>query len=72
MRAAMSSSAWSQLTRSHWPPPRGPTRFSGWRMRSGSSTWFRVAGPFAQLRPRLPGCSGFPSNFWIVRRSLST
>src|SRR4029453_11913120 len=40
-------------------------------MRSGSVTWLSVAGPLAQFRPRLPGCAGLPSNFWIlsVRRS---
>ncbi|MCZ7630884.1 MAG: hypothetical protein M5U19_18390 [Microthrixaceae bacterium] len=27
--SAISSSAWSQLRRSHWPPPRSPTRFIG-------------------------------------------
>ena len=41
-------------------------------MRSGSSTWFSVAGPFAQFRPRLPGCIGLPSNFWILPVLLST
>jgi hypothetical protein len=65
MRPAMSSRASSHVTRSHCPPPRGPTRRCGYRMRSGSFTWFRVAGPLAQFRPRLPGCTGLPSNFWI-------
>ena len=35
-------------------------------MRSGSSSWLGVTTPFAQLRPRLPGCSGLPS---ILRTS---
>jgi hypothetical protein len=33
MRVAISSSADSQLTCSHWPEPRGPTRRNGWRRR---------------------------------------
>src|ERR1051325_2192979 len=41
-------------------------------MRSGSSTWFSVAGPLAQLRPREPGCAGLPSNFAMRPLSLST
>jgi hypothetical protein len=41
-------------------------------MRSGSCTWFSVAGPLAQLRPRLPGCIGLPSNFWIFSVVWST
>jgi hypothetical protein len=41
-------------------------------MRSGSSTWLSVAGPFAQLRPREPGCAGLPSNFFTDRSSWST
>src|SRR5713101_4579559 len=41
-------------------------------MRSGSSIWLSVAGPFAQLRPRLPGWAGLPSNFWIWSVCLST
>ena len=31
-----------------------------------------VAGPLAQSRPRLAGCSGLPSNLRIVFVSLST
>ena len=71
IRAASASSASSQLIRSQPPLPRGPDRRSGYRMRSGSVTWLSVAGPFAQLRPREPGCSGFPSNLrtWPVPRS---
>ena len=71
MRAAMSVSASSHDTRTHFPSPRAPARLSGWRMRSGSTIWFSVAGPLAQLRPREPGCSGFPSNLrtWSVSRS---
>ena len=72
MRVAMSSSASSQPTRSHFPSPRSPTRFSGWRMRSGSVSWVTVAGPFAQFRPRDPGCSGFPSNLRTSSVSRST
>ena len=71
IRAASASSASSQLIRSHRPPPRGPDRFIGYRIRSGSVTWLIVAGPLAQLRPREPGCSGLPSNLrtWPVSRS---
>ena len=72
IRALRSSSTSSQLTRSHCPPPRGPTRRNGYRIRSGSFTWLSVAGPFAQLRPRLPGCTGLPSNFRIVSVCVST
>ena len=71
MWGAISSSAWSQLMRSHCPLPRSPTRFIGYSTRSGSSTWLMVAGPFAQLRPRLAGCSGFPSNLATSPVSLS-
>ena len=72
IRAASTSRASSQLTRSHPPPPRGPDRFIGYRIRSGSVTWLSVAGPLAQLRPREPGCSGFPSNLRTCPVSRST
>ena len=36
------------------------------KKRSGSCIWLRVAGPFAQLRPRDPGCSGLPSQLLNV------
>jgi hypothetical protein len=41
-------------------------------MRSGSWIWLSVAGPLAQLRPRLPGWCGLPSNFATRPVSLST
>ena len=41
-------------------------------MRSVSLTWLIVAGPFAQVRPREPGCTGLPSNFVIELVALST
>jgi len=72
IRPPMSSSTASHVTRSHWPSPRAPTRRSGYRMRSGSVTWLSVAGPLAQLRPRLPGCTGLPSNLWTFRVWAST
>ena len=56
---------------SNRPEPRFPTLFKGYRMRSTSWTWLSVAGPLAQLRPRDPGCSGFPSNFRTSSVSLS-
>ena len=40
-RRAMSSSASSQLTRSHSPEPRSPTRRSGWFTRRGESSTSR-------------------------------
>ena len=41
-------------------------------MRSGSLIWLSVAGPLAQFRPRLPGCTGLPSNLLISSVVLST
>ena len=41
-------------------------------MRSGSCTWFSVAGPFAQLRPREPGWWGLPSSLAMHWACLST
>ena len=72
MRVPTSSRACSQEMRSQRPSPRSPTRFIGYRIRSGSSTWLMVAGPLAQLRPRLAGWTGLPSNFEIRPVSLST
>ena len=72
IRPAMSSSASSHPTGAHFPSPRSPARFSGVRIRSGSVSWVTVAGPFAQLRPRDPGCSGLPSNLRTSRVSRST
>ena len=66
------SSTWSQLQRSHSPDPRGPLRRCGYRIRSGSLIWLIVAGPFAQLRPRLPGWCGLPSSLRISNVSRST
>ena len=68
----MSSRAASQLTSTNWPDPRGPERLSGVRIRSGSFTWLIVAGPFAHVRPRLPGWTGFPSNLAMRPSSLPT
>jgi len=34
--------------------------------------WLIVAGPFAHVRPREPGCTGLPSNFVMRCVSLST
>src|SRR3972149_6047564 len=74
IREAMSSSAWSQDTRSHRPSPRFPARLRGWRMRSGSWDWFKVAGPGGggrppAIRPTAPlggtppdGCDSDPGN----------
>jgi hypothetical protein len=41
-------------------------------MRWVSFTWLIVAGPLAQVRPRLPGCTGLPSNFSTSPVFLST
>ena len=38
-----------------------PLRRNGKRIRSGSSSWLGVTTPLAQVRPRLPGWTGFPS-----------
>ncbi len=43
-RLAISSRASSQLTRSHWPLPRSPTRLSGWFTRSAPSSTSRFMG----------------------------
>src|SRR5262245_21832516 len=41
-------------------------------MRPGSLTWFSVAGPFAQFRPREPGWYGLPSSFRTLFVPFST
>src|SRR3954469_11041349 len=69
--AASAVSASSQVVRSNFPLPRAPTRLSGYKIRSGSSIWFSVAGPFAQFRPREPGWYGLPSSLRIFFVSLS-
>jgi hypothetical protein len=72
MRPPMLSSAASQLTSTNSPDPRFPVRFRGFRIRSVSLTWLMVAGPFAHVRPRDPGCTGLPSNFVMRPVPLST
>src|SRR5438067_2798816 len=54
-RRAMSPSASSQLTRSNSPGP--PTRFIGWRIRSGSFCTSAMATPLVQQKPLECGLS---------------